>query len=157
MSNNNPASSSPQPDEHVQALASEQLKIFHIPGQEKPMWACADQKKPDWVGSEIIASTGKTCWKIKECIFCSQWRVFPDSLPYLIERESHLSDLLESSPGESTSRIEKEQEALQSILDEWGDEDEVYEAARYRRRNSPLLPRELDLLESFFESEEYNV
>ncbi len=142
---------------HAQALASQQWKIFHIPSQEKPMWACADQKKPDWVGSEIIASTGKKCWKIKECIFCSQFRVFQDSLPYLIERESHLSELLESSQGGFTSRFAKEQEALQYILDEWGDDDEVQEAARYRRRNSPLLPRDLDLLEIIFESEEYNV
>lgn len=142
---------------HAQALASQMWKVFHIPGQEKPMWACADQKKPNWVGSEIIASTGKACWKIKECIFCSQFRVFKDSLPYVIERESHLNELLESSEGGFTSRFAKEQEALRYILDEWGDYDEVKEAARYRRDNGPLLPRDLDMLEIIFESEEYNV
>lgn len=141
---------------HSQTLASQMWKVFHIPGQEKPMWACADQKKPNWVGSEIIASTGKTCWKIKECIFCSQFRVFKDSLPYLIERESHLNELLGSSLGGFTSRFAKEQEALRYILDEWGDYDEVKEAARYRRDNGPLLPCDLDMLEIIFESEEYN-
>jgi hypothetical protein len=142
---------------HAQALASQMWKVFHIPGQEKAMWACADQKKPNWVGSEIIATTGNKCWKIKECIFCSQFRVFKDSLPYIIERESHLNELMETGSGGFSSRFLKELEALRFILDEWGDYDEIKEASRYRRNNGPLLPRDLDLLEIIFESEEYNV
>jgi hypothetical protein len=142
---------------HAQALASQMWKVFHIPGQEKAMWACADQKKPNWVGSEIIATTGNKCWKIKECIFCSQFRVFKDSLPYIIEREAHLNELMETGSGGFSSRFLKELEALRFILDEWGDYDEIKEASRYRRNNGPLLPRDLDLLEIIFESEEYNV
>jgi hypothetical protein len=142
---------------HAQALASQMWKVFHIPGQEKAMWACADQKKPNWVGSEIIATTGNKCWKIKECIFCSQFRVFKDSLPYINERESHLNELMETGSGGFSSRFLKELEALRFILDEWGDYDEIKEASRYRRNNGPLLPRDLDLLEIIFESEEYNV
>ena len=142
---------------HAQALASQTWKVFHVPGQEKAMWACADQKKPNWVGSEIIATTGKKCWKIKECIFCSQLRIFKDSLPYIIERESHLNELLETDEGGFSSRFVKELEALRYILDEWGDYDEIKEASRYRRDKGPLLPRDLDLLELIFESEEYNV
>lgn len=142
---------------HAQAQASEKWKVFHIPGQEKPLWACADQTKPDWVGSEIIASTGKKCWAIKECIFCSKLRIFQDSLPYLIERESHISELLESGEGGFTSRHTKELEALQFIQDEWGDEDDILDATKYRKRNGPLLPRDLDILEIIFESEDHNV
>jgi hypothetical protein len=142
---------------HAQAQASEKWKIFHIPGLEKPLWACADQTKPNWVGSEIIASTGRKCWKIKECIFCSQFRVFQDSLPYLIERESHLSALLESGEGGFTSRFAKEREAIDYILSEWGNDKEVEQAGQYRLLNIPLLPRDLDLLEIIFESEEHNV
>jgi len=55
------------------------------------------------------------------------------------------------------SRIAKEREALQFIVDEWGDEDEIATAARYRRRESPLLPRDLGILEIIFESEDENV
>ena len=120
------------------------------------MWGCADQTKPNWVGSEIIATTGKKCWKIKECIFCSQLRIFQDSLPYLMERDAHLSELLESGAGGFSSRFVKEQEAIRFILDEWGDYDEIKQAARYRRNNGPLLPRDLDLLEIIFESEVHN-
>lgn len=142
---------------HAQAQASEKWKVFHIPGQEKALWACADQTKPDWVGSEIIASTGKKCWSIKECIFCSKLRIFQDSLPYIIELESHISELLESAEGGFTSRHAKVLEALQFILDEWGDEDDILEAAKYRKRHAPLLPRDLDILEIIFESEDHNV
>lgn len=73
--------------------------------------------------------------------FCSQLRVFEDSLPFLMERESHLDELLaDSSDMGFKSRIAKEREALQFIIDEWGDEDEVAAAARYRRRESPFCP-----------------
>lgn len=142
---------------HAQAQASEKWKVFHIPGQEKALWACADQTKPDWVGSEIIASTGKKCWAIKECIFCSKLRIFQDSLPYLIERESHIGELLASGEGGFTSRYAKELEALQFIQDEWGDEDDILGAVKYRKRHGPLLPRDLDILEIIFESEDHNV
>lgn len=141
---------------HAQALAAAMWKVFHIPGQLKALWGCADQTKPNWVGSEIIATTGKKCWKIKECIFCSQLRIFQDSLPYLMERDAHLSELLESGAGGFSSRFVKEQEAIRFILDEWGDYDEIKQAARYRRNNGPLLPRDLDLLEIIFESEVHN-
>ncbi|MFJ2408487.1 hypothetical protein ACIOMR_04920 [Pseudomonas sp. NPDC087814] len=141
---------------HTQALAAAMWKVFHIPGQLKALWGCADQTKPNWVGSEIIATTGKKCWKIKECIFCSQLRIFQDSLPYLMERDAHLSELLESGAGGFSSRFVKEQEAIRFILDEWGDYDEIKQAARYRRNNGPLLPRDLDLLEIIFESEVHN-
>ncbi|EIU1413957.1 hypothetical protein [Pseudomonas aeruginosa] len=142
----------------AQADAIALLKIFHIPGKEKALWGCADQMKPDWVGSEIIASTGRKCFAIKECLFCSQLRIFEDSLPYLMELESHLAELLDESPDSGfKSRAEKEREVLQFIIDEWGDEDEIIEAARYRRHESPLLPRDLSILEIIFESEEYNV
>jgi len=142
----------------AQADASAKLKIFHIPGKSRALWGCADQTKPDWVGSAIIATTGQKCFAIKECIFCSQLRVFEDSLPFLMERESHLDELLaDSSDMGFKSRIAKEREALQFIIDEWGDEDEVAAAARYRRRESPLLPRDLSILEIIFESEDENV
>jgi len=142
----------------AQAEAKANLKIFHIPGKDKPLWSCANQHKPDWIGSEIIASTGKKCFAIHECIFCSQVRLFSDSLPYLMERESHLSELLNDDHEDGfRTRMSKEREVIQFILDEWGDEDEVEDAERYRRHHSPLLPRDLKMLEIIFESEAENV
>ncbi|MCW2293108.1 hypothetical protein M2262_003158 [Pseudomonas sp. BIGb0408] len=142
----------------AQADATADLKIFHIPGLSRPMWACADQRKPDWVGSEIIARTGGKCWELGECIFCSQLRIFEDSLPFLMERASHLEEMLgDDDAGGFANRIEKELEAIRFILDEWGDEEDISMAARYRRRNSPLLPRDLKVLKVIFESEDHNV
>ncbi|WP_338443857.1 hypothetical protein QCL51_17740 [Pseudomonas sp. LTR0] len=142
----------------AQADAKTNLKVFHIPGKTQPLWSCADQMRPDWAGSEIIVSTGRKCFAIHECIFCSRLRLFADSLPYLMEREAHLSELLnEESEDGFRSRLAKEREVIQYIIDEWGDEDDVEAAERYRRYHSPLLPRDLKMLEIIFESEAENV
>jgi len=142
----------------AQADARANLKVFHIPGKTQPLWSCADQMRPDWAGSEIIVSTGRKCFAIHECIFCSRLRLFADSLPYLMEREAHLSELLnEESEDGFRSRLAKEREVIQYIIDEWGDEDDVEAAERYRRYHSPLLPRDLKMLEIIFESEAENV
>lgn len=143
-----------------QTQTNSNLKIFHIPGFENPMWACANQHAPDWAGSHMIASSGKKCFSISNCIFCSQMRIFQESLPYLIERSMHLQEIIDESDGSNSafdSRITKEEEAILFILDEWGDEDDIKLAARYRRRNSPLLPRDLKMLEIIFESEDFNL
>lgn len=144
---------------HAQAQASGKLKVFHIPGHTKALWACADQDNPDWVGSEIIYSTGKKCFAIAECIFCSQVRIFEDSLPFLIERASHLQEYLEERDADIgfDSRFQRELDAIQYILEAWGDEDDTKAASRYRRRNTPMLPRDLKLLEIIFESEDFGV
>ncbi|WP_283181214.1 hypothetical protein [Pseudomonas svalbardensis] len=145
---------------HAQAEASGQLKIFHIPGHDRPLWACSNQEKPDWVGSDIIASTGKKCFAISECIFCSQMRVFQETLPFLMERAAHLEEIINERGDENVgfdSRFSKEYEAIQYILDKWGDDDDITAAARYRRRHAPLLPRDLKILEIIFDSENHNV
>lgn len=138
----------------AQAEASANLKVFHIPGQRRPLWGCANQSAPDWIGSEVIAATGGICWELRECIFCSQMRIFEDSLPYLMERTMHLEEIIEHGhEGGFATRAEKELEAIRFILDAWGDESEIATAARYRRRNSPLLPRDLKFLKVILESE----
>lgn len=142
----------------AQTDAKANLKIFHIPGKTQPLWGCANQMRPDWAGSEIIVSTGRKCFAIHECIFCSQLRLFADSLPYLMEREAHLSELLNEEIVDGfRSRLAQEREVIRYILDEWGDEDDVEAAERYRRYHSPLLPRDLNMLEIIFESEAENV
>lgn len=142
----------------AQSQASATLKIFHIPGKELALWGCADQKNPDWPGSEHYTSTNRKCAAIKECMFCSQVRIFEDSLPYLMERLSHIEEFLgEQSDIGFLSRLEQELEIIQYILDEWEDEDEISMAARYRRHNSPLLPRDLSALEIIFNSEDQDV
>ncbi|WP_350297523.1 hypothetical protein [Pseudomonas putida] len=145
---------------HAQAEASAQLKIYHLPGHDRPMWGCASQYGPDWPGVELIASTGKKCYSIPNCIFCSQMRVFQDTLPFLIERAAHLQEILdEGDIGDIgfDTRFTKELEAIHYVLDNWGDDEDIKAAARYRRRRTPLLPRDLKILEIIFESEDYNI
>ncbi|WP_350025766.1 MULTISPECIES: hypothetical protein [Pseudomonas putida group] len=145
---------------HAQAQASAQLKVFHLPGHDRPLWGCANQNGADWPGAELIASTDKKCYSIPNCFFCSQMRVFQDTLPFLIERAAHLQEILdEGDVGEIgfDTIFTKQLEAIHYVLDNWGDEDDIKAAARYRRRRTPLLPRDLKILEIIFESEDYNI
>jgi hypothetical protein len=77
--------------------------------------------------------------------------VLEDSLPYLIERLSHIDELLrDRSFIEFGSQLEAEQEAINTILDRWQDEAAIKAAIKYRSANSPLLPREMRDLKLIF-------
>lgn len=132
------------------------FKIFHIPGMEKPLWACANQRQPAWHGARQRVPEGDRCYVISKCLFCSQCTIFEDSLPYLIERRIHVVELIEDPPSSSeySNDLEIELMKIDSILDRWDDEEAVREAARYQRRNSPLLPRDLSFLQVILEEED---
>lgn len=133
------------------------FKVFHIPGMEKPLWACANQRQPTWHGAQHRVSKGERCYVIAKCMFCSQCTVFEDSLPYLVERRIHVVELIDSQP-ESSSDFSNDHEAelmkIDSILDNWPDEQAVREAVRYQRRKAPLLPRDLNFLQLILEEED---
>ncbi|MFZ3024408.1 hypothetical protein [Pseudomonas sp.] len=133
------------------------LKIFHIPGMEKPMWACTNQRNPTWHGSSNYVKPGERCYVISKCLFCKQCNIFDDSLPYLIQRRIHIEDLTEENidhESDFSNSLSRELEIINSILESWDDPETVKEASRYQRRNDPLLPRELDLLQVIFEEED---
>jgi predicted DNA-binding protein YlxM (UPF0122 family) len=133
------------------------FKVFHIPGMEKALWACANQRKPAWHGAELRIREGERCYVISKCMFCSQCTVFEDSLPYLIERRIHVNELLEDqSPSSSdySNDLQIELMIVDSILDKWDDQDAVLEAVRYQRQNAPLLPRDLNFLQVILEEED---
>ncbi|MNN67199.1 hypothetical protein D3C81_1828200 [compost metagenome] len=100
---------------------------------------------------------GERCYVISKCMFCSQCTVFEDSLPYLVERRIHVEELIEDQPESSSdysSNHEIELMKIDSILDNWTDEQSVREAVRYQRRNAPLLPRDLNFLQLILEEED---
>ncbi|MGZ4996684.1 MAG: hypothetical protein ACXV8J_02480 [Methylobacter sp.] len=139
----------------AQRIAETPMKIFHIPGKKKSLWGCADQFNPDWVGADRRIDKGQKCYSIQNCLFCSQVRIFEDSLPYLMERLSHVQELLdEREETDYSSQLGNEKEVIEFILDEWGDELALKEAVRYRRRNYPLLPRDLASLRVIFEDKD---
>lgn len=135
------------------------FKVFHIPGMEKPLWACTNQHQPTWHGAQHRVSKGERCYVISKCIFCRQCTIFEDSLPYLVERRIHVVELIENQP-ESGSDFSDDHETeltkIDSILDNWPDEQAVREAVRYQRRNAPLLPRDLNFLQLILEEEDRN-
>ena len=146
--------------DHAQEQASSVLKIFHIPGHSRPMWACSDQTKPDWAGSQIIREEGRKCFELDQCIFCSRVWLFEDSLPYLIERMSQLMQELEEMDDYIfSSRVSSEIKAIEFVLDNWPKEKEeaMTDAENFQRLNKPLLPRNLNSLKLIFESESLDV
>ncbi|WP_111860222.1 hypothetical protein [Acinetobacter sp. CFCC 10889] len=126
------------------------LKIFHIPGQRNNLWGCFNQYEPTWNGSENKISNGEKCYSIQNCIFCKQVRLFEESVPYLMERLQHINDLM-TDIYESDSTLNEEKLIIESILDNWNDDDHIRESVRYQRKNAPLLPRNLNDLKVIFE------
>ncbi len=130
------------------------IKIFHIPGHKTPLWGCSNQRKPDWPGAKKSVKQGDKCHYISQCMACSQVRIFEESLPYLMERLTHILEVVEQDY-ETTynSRNHCHRDIIQFILDEWGDDEALKKAARFLRRYSPLLPRNLNSLEIIFDDE----
>ncbi|WP_158177966.1 hypothetical protein [Pseudomonas viridiflava] len=139
------------------------LKIFHIPGMDKPLWGCTNQRQPTWPGADVEVEKGERCYSIRNCIFCKRIEIYEDSLPYLVERRIHVVELIDERPessSEYSSTLESERAILNYLLSPstWDDPDVVKEAGRIQRaahrRNQPLLPRDLSFLQLIFEEED---
>lgn len=135
-------------------IADAPLKIFHIPGHKNDLWACANQYEPTWPRFEQEVTSGEKCYSLSNCIFCKQIRLFEDSVPYLMERLIHIeesvieTDIIDEEPVLNDERI-----IIESILDNWDDDDHIKSSARYQRINAPLLPRNLNDLKIIFEDD----
>ena len=135
---------------------SDSIRLIHIPGHEgKNLWGCANEYKPSWPGSNNLISNGRPCRKISKCLGCKQIRIFEDSLPYLMERLNHLEECADGEmESEYSTHNAQEIEIIKYILDKWEDERALKMAARYLRKNSPLLPRRLNSLELILDRNE---
>src|SRR5690606_11934172 len=121
-------------------------------GQKNSLWGCSNQYEPTWIGSENEIPEGKKCYSIQNCIFCKQIRLFEESVPYLMERLQHLEDSM-SDIYQPDSTLIEEKLIIESILDNWNDDDHIKQSARYQRKNAPLLPRNLNDLKVIFEDD----
>ncbi|MDU0701901.1 hypothetical protein Q8W87_17525 [Pseudomonas aeruginosa] len=132
--------------------ASLSIKLFTIPGKDRPMWGCEDQFSPDWYGHQHVVAKGEKCYQVDKCIGCSRVRIYDDSLPYLMERLGHIDYELEMESEDSrSSELRWEKQTLEYLINDCHDEDTITEAARYRRRNSPLLPHDMSSLRLIFD------
>lgn len=125
--------------------------IFTIPGHEKPFWACANRKKPDWEGFEEVESSIAKCNRIDKCLGCSQVRIFVDSLPYIIEVQAAKEQKQSFLESDHNSALKDDIEICNYIIDEWGNDEDLKKALRYQRMHAPLLPADLSLLSILFE------
>lgn len=136
------------------AQADAEIKFFTLPGKDRALWGCENQLKPDWLGHEDFVDAGQKCYHLDKCLGCSKVRIYEDSLPYLMERLSHIEYELENeNECHRTPDLQWERQILESLIDDLSDEDLVKDAARYRRRNAPLLPREMSSLRLIFEED----
>lgn len=137
--------------------ASCEVKIFTLPGKDRPLWGCENQMAPDWPGHESYIRAGQKCFQLEKCLGCSKVRIFEDSLPYLMERMAHVEYELEvESDGPRTAELHWEMNTLDFLINHSHEEEEIKKAARYRRRHAPLLPRDLSSLRIIFEDEALN-
>ena len=96
--------------------------------------------------------TGSRCSELPQCLFCSQVCITEDSLPFLMKRlevlQLELSALIETA---FDTPLADELEIIEYIIDEWGDENAVKDAARYLRQHPNLLPPKMNDLSLLFE------
>lgn len=136
---------SPRPIQRSSAEDRKNYRIFHIPGHERNLWGCQNGYSPTWPGARQRIKSDEQCTEILQCFFCSQLVIFEDSLPYIIDRKTHLESVERS--GIILDATEEAWLAVANyILESWNDEQAVDEAYRYRRLNSPMLPPDLGLL-----------
>ena len=137
--------------EHASVIANAKPRFFHIPGKDRPIWGCRNQRKPSWPGANRQITTGTKCTAIDKCLGCEQVWITEDSLPYLFERLQHLEeDLDERDDSTYSERLEAEKEIIEYLIDSWQDDDAIRLAERYQRKNSPLLPRDLASMRLIF-------
>lgn len=134
--------------------ASAAVRVFTLPGKDRPLWGCEDQLNPDWLGHESYVETGRKCFQLDKCLGCSRVRIYEDSLPYLMERLAHIEYELENeSEGPRTADLLWEKQILEYLINDCHEEEAVKQAVRYRRRHSPLLPRDMSSLRLIFDEE----
>jgi hypothetical protein len=137
---------------HANEIASAQVKIFTLPGMDRPLWGCDNQLSPDWPGYENHVPSGSKCFHLEKCLGCSRVRIYEDSLPYLMERLAHTDYELEiESEGSRTSDLLWEKQILEFLIDDCEDDEVIQEAIRYRRKHSPLLPHDMSTLRLIFD------
>lgn len=140
--------------EQASVIANAKPRVFHIPGKERALWGCRNQRKPSWPGAEKQIPTGMMCTAIDKCLGCDQVWITEDSLPYLFERLQHLEEeLYDRDAASYSARLESEKQVIEYLIDTWDDEDVIKVAERYQRKNSPLLPRDLASLRLIFQEE----
>ncbi len=128
------------------------LHIFTVPGHAQPLWGCSDRSRPDWPGCELTDLPNDKCTAIPQCLFCSQVCIFEDSLPFLMHRKGKIENRIEGHQGQNFgSPLSDELAIIEYILEEWGDERALRDAARYLRKYGELMFEDFSSLAVLFE------
>lgn len=128
------------------------IRIFALPGIDRPLWGC-NGREPTWAGAQHTISKDEKCYALENCWFCKCQIIFEDTLAFMVERIAHIDEFLEGDIEPSfKNRMSSERAAMMEVWDNWGDDEALQEAIRYKKKNAPLLPSDLTLLKLIFKT-----
>lgn len=124
-------------------LGTDEKTVRHLisPGGQTYIAACRDSLDPTWLGHEEYLKSGQACSFFNKCPGCKQAVIFPEALPYIVQRTSDLEQLRkEVNPFEWLSNYGEEWDAWQAILLDWNNKEEVEAARQAAISGKALLP-----------------
>ncbi|RLV60168.1 hypothetical protein D5018_08520 [Parashewanella curva] len=115
--------------------------IFVDDKNERLICICKDSSNPQFYQHELYVREDKPCKFITKCLLCPQSLVTRNSLPYIIDRRQYI---LEQESILSKLIFEElysdELSAIQYVLENWEDKNDIEEAEIFQMENYPLLP-----------------
>ena len=122
------------------------FRVGHIFSDEKHdteryICVCHDSSKPTFKNHEFYVRDGQSCKFITKCLLCEQSTVTINSLPYIIDRLSYINDQQSYIPTLSFEELySDEKAAIEYVLDNWPNAEDIIEAELFQLENYPLLP-----------------
>ncbi len=107
---------------------------------------CNNSLAPDWDGYEKWVDKNTPCVYINKCLMCSQARITVDTLPYLVDRSRYIdSQELILNRIDFIQLYADEKSAVDFVLSNWPNHEDVDEAEIYVDLNGPLLPSDMQI------------
>ena len=108
---------------------------------ERLICICKDSSNPTFPNHELYVRVGQICKFITKCLLCKQSSIVRNSLPYIIDRLNYINDRGSYLPPLSFEELYRDEKAaIEYVLDNWPDSEDVLEAELFQIENSPLLP-----------------
>ncbi len=124
------------------ALGTDEQTVLHLisPGGQTYIAACRDSLNPTWLDHEEYLKPGQSCSFFSKCQGCKQAVIFPEALPYIVQRTLDLDRLRkEVNPFEWLSNYGDELDAWNAILCDWSNQEQVETARQAAIRGEALL------------------
>lgn len=125
------------------ALGTNEKTVLHLisPKGQTYIAACRDSLNPTWPSHEEYLKPGQHCSFFNKCHGCKQAVIFPEALPYIVQRTLDLDQLRkEVNSFEWLSNYGEEWDAWNAIICDWSNQEQVETARQVAIRGEALLP-----------------